>query len=384
MTCDQINLLVFAEESELSAHIQAFLQQTTYQVHIEENIATLLALCAEGKVDAVLFYFHKDIPSHPTLLDQLGQQFSTIPVITATHAHTAKEVTELLRRRAKAVFRLPLFDEDLEALSECIERHVMHEHTFIENAKMREELELDQRAGRIVQESLLPPIQANFNGLTIERYMQSSLYLSGDTVDYVELDNGQLLFYLGDVSGHGTSSGLLTVLVKIMMQNNRGLYQDFGAGKSDLIHLINNLNIDVVNLNINKHLTMFVGMISADRKMLNYVVCGHYPMPIIQQNGQTQLLEGLGNGFPLGLMDDVDYTANSISLASDFKLLVCSDGVFEIMACDPEVDQESMLITMIENHGCHINGIKSGLKMQENQHIPDDIAVLSIMGGDNV
>ena len=123
-------------------------------------------------------------------------------------------------------FNLPL-DSMLE-LDQSVVRHVKRSSLFYENLQYRHALEVanqkvnknlvelqqDQIAGRLIQQRMMPPEECNINGLSMHRYMKSSLYLSGDFIDYIRLDEDRVLFYLADVSGHGASSAFLSVLLK--------------------------------------------------------------------------------------------------------------------------------------------------------------------------
>ena len=45
-----------------------------------------------------------------------------------------------------------------------------------------------------------------------------SLYLSGDTVDYKVVSRHEVLFYIADVSGHGSSSAFITILLRFRIE----------------------------------------------------------------------------------------------------------------------------------------------------------------------
>lgn len=59
---------------------------------------------------------------------------------------------------------------------------------------------------------MLPDKELNVGGLLARYLLIPSLYLSGDFVDVVSIDADKTMFYLADVSGHGASSALVTVL----------------------------------------------------------------------------------------------------------------------------------------------------------------------------
>ena len=50
------------------------------------------------------------------------------------------------------------------------------------------------------------------------------------------------------------------------------------------------------------------------------------------------------------------------------------------MPNNQQEDQEAVLLDLLRNNGCNIDGLVSGLQLDKRQQLPDDIAVLSIEG----
>src|SRR5690606_40550624 len=69
-------------------------------------------------------------------------------------------------------------------------------------------------AGRHIQLKLFPERGREIDGLQFDHLIKPSLYLSGDFLDYFQIDERNVVFYLADVSGHGASSAFVTVLLK--------------------------------------------------------------------------------------------------------------------------------------------------------------------------
>ena len=77
-----------------------------------------------------------------------------------------------------------------------------------------ETLKRDEEAGRLVQFKLLPKNGAVFSDYTFTHFLKPSMYMSGDFLDYFELDEKYAVFYFADVSGHGAASAFITFLMK--------------------------------------------------------------------------------------------------------------------------------------------------------------------------
>ncbi|MDP6968733.1 MAG: SpoIIE family protein phosphatase [Gammaproteobacteria bacterium] len=392
MESDVSQLLLITDESLVSRQMLAHYECLHYQVLATKEPLQALQLLADNPVHLILFFYHPKLASQTALLQDMLDKFEEIPLLLVTEVTTALDVTRLLSLGVTSVFSLPL--ESQSVLDRCVARHVRHAKLFFDNRRYRQqleqtnqklndslaELERDQQAGRLMQQRLMPPVETRRNGLTIQRHMQSSLYLSGDFVDHMSLSDGSVLFYLADVSGHGASSAILTILLKSL---TRGILADkqFEHGQSVFLEeIMSRLNEEILDFDVDKHLTMFMGLISPDGLTLNYCVGGHYPMPVLYQEQQLTYLTGLGSSFPLGLFEGAEYKSLQQSLAPNFSLLLCSDGILEVLPNQQDRDQEAMLLDILQANGCHIAGLVSGLQLDQRQQLPDDIAVLSIEG----
>ena len=99
------------------------------------------------------------------------------------------------------------------------------------------------------------------------------MYLSGDCVDYFQINAQQFGFYLADVSGHGASSAFVTVLLKSAMTQLLDRYQ---AHQVDVIlapeKVLAQLGTEIHAANLGKYLTMIYGVIDITRNELRYSV----------------------------------------------------------------------------------------------------------------
>jgi len=217
--------------------------------------------------------------------------------------------------------------------------------------------------------------------LSMHRYMKSSLYLSGDFIDHIRLDEDCVLFYLADVSGHGASSAFLSVLLKNI--TNRLTREFLESDANNVISpaaVVAQINSELLDFDIDKHMTVFMGMLDRNSHILTYCVGGHLPMPLLSQNDEVQYLPGLGSGLPVGLFDDAEYTDLTQQLEPEFKLLLSSDGIFEILPCDQIADKEEQLRKILQQSNSRLEGLVDALNINDIDAVPDDIALLSICG----
>ncbi len=390
-------LLIVVDDSGFSQQLANHYGRSGYQVHCADNPSLALQLLKTKPIHLILLQYHTADATIKTLFQEHGLR---IPVVLLTCPETAADVLILLRLGATDVFELPLVSwRDLDG---SIDRQLQRAQLSQENLHYRQQLQQahqqmeaslaelrhDQQAGYLVQQGLMPPQDCRVNGLHIQRVMKSSLYLSGDFVDHICISPNHTLVYLADVSGHGASSAFLTVLLKNI--THRLVRQHMHQSDAEQLvpaRLLNQINRELMEFNQGKHITIFMGLVDLQQNRLTYCVGGHLPMPILSQQGASHYLPGLGSGLPLGLFEDAAYLDLTVDLKSYFSIMVCSDGVLEILPNDTIPAKESQLLQYLQQMQvqdpvadvsdeigdlCHL------LQLDHLAQVPDDIAVLNI------
>ncbi|MBV0932225.1 PP2C family protein-serine/threonine phosphatase [Marinobacterium weihaiense] len=316
-------------------------------------------------------------------MDCLAQRISPKPLLALIGEGTAEQLVAALRNGADDVYVAGELDLHPELFVRSVERQLRRAGYIEEVHGLRDSLERsldelreDQRAAQQVQHNLLPPEQQYFNGISFEYALQPSLLLSGDFVDALAINEHLSLFYLADVSGHGTSSALVTVLLKNMthrLLRNYRRHSSFDIlSPASTLHRINR---EMLLTSLGKHLTMFVGLIDHDKGCLNYAVGGHHPLPILQQGGTVRYLEG--RGMPLGLFEDPLFEAHEVTLDDEFALTLFSDGILELMGDESLALKEQRLLALCAgNHDSPARFLQS--IMPVGRASPDDVAIMTV------
>ena len=393
MEPDVSQILIVASDLDLKHKITQHYAARNYHVTATNDPLHALDFLTNAAVSLVFFQYNPQDPTLTALLQDMVEKCEEVPLIVLTQIDGTDSITNMLRLGVTDVFNLPL--DAMYELDQSVIRHVKRSALFYENLKYRRALEIanrqvtkslaelqqDQIAGRLIQQRMMPPEECNINGLSMNRYMKSSLYLSGDFIDYIRLDEDRVLFYLADVSGHGASSAFLSVLLKNITNRltREHIKSDIGGDISPAT-VVDQINKELLDFDIDKHMTVFMGLLDRNSHMLTYCVGGHLPMPLLSQNNQVQYLSGLGSGLPVGLFEDAHYTDLTQRLQVNFKLLLSSDGIFEILPSDQLVDKEEQLRSILQQCDSGLQGLVSRLKIDSLESVPDDIALLSICG----
>jgi sigma-B regulation protein RsbU (phosphoserine phosphatase) len=250
------------------------------------------------------------------------------------------------------------------------------------NHELRESfnvLRMDQLAGRQVQLDILPREPIQCRGYRVAHSMVPSLYLSGDFVGYNAVFNRYVLFYFGDVSGHGASSAFVTVMLAFLLRQLRRRHvaeEDFAALARAPEGLAEHLNRQMLAMDLDKHLTFFSGAIDAAKGRFRYVVSALSPPPILVTQALAEFLPGRGK--PLGLFKDAAWEIQERDFPPNSSLVVISDGLMERIEGATSVAREARLLELLTgvapDHDCICNAL--GLK--SIKEAPDDVSVLTV------
>lgn len=242
-------------------------------------------------------------------------------------------------------------------------------------------LEQDQLAGRHVQMKMLPQTPLPIGEYTFNQTVVPSLYLSGDFIDYFLVGDNHAVFFIADVSGHGSSSAFVTVLLKNLFARKRSHF----LHRSDNTILspsamLSTANDDLLATGVGKHATMCVGIIDLNLNVMTFSVAGHLPLPVLVSDEGVEYLQGKGS--PVGLFREAEYTERQLALPEKFMLAIFSDGLLEILPPQDLIAKEQHLLQVFENH--HLEGeqkILQRLGVEGMTEAPDDIAALFVSRG---
>jgi phosphoserine phosphatase RsbU/P len=312
------------------------------------------------------------------------------PVIFLAKSLNNSEILNALRLGARDFFEK--YSLNIQQLEFAIERalavnagsqdSVYREQLEKANRELREHLrvlERDQTAGRRVQRRLMPNGLKTPEGYKIEHQIIPSLFLSGDFIDYAQIKQRYLAFYLADVSGHGASSAFVTIWLKHVvsrMVREEGLFGDYQSFELGCSQMLQSINKELIETRIGHHLTFFVGVIDTQTRQMRYVVAGHLPLPILIEDGKACYLEGQGKA--VGIFKDARWQIYHRQLPEKFALICFSDGVLEL--CDKKdlEEKEAHLLQKLASSTGSLESVCNTLGIKQVSDNPDDIAILSI------
>ena len=338
---DTATVLIVDDDSLVRTTFVRILSRGGFRIREAEDGQAGLESFRRERPDGVLLDLRMPGMDGLDVLSAMVEEAPETPVVVASGAGTMRDAVEALRRGAWDFVTKPMYDPELlvRSLGRAIEKaHLKRqneqyrlslERTNDVLARTLAELSADQQGARLLQFQLLPK-----DGLTLGRHaayrriFPSSL-LSGDFVDYFLLGQGFAGFYVADVSGHGAASAFVTAILTTLVGKYRQAYTL--SGDETVLtpgRLLERLDADLSALPLQKHVTMFYGVLDIGASRLRYANAGLYPFPYVRTGGVATPIECPGR--PLGLPGKGGAAVGEREFNADARLLVATDGVFEI------------------------------------------------------
>jgi serine phosphatase RsbU (regulator of sigma subunit)/CHASE2 domain-containing sensor protein len=213
----------------------------------------------------------------------------------------------------------------------------------------------DLEAGAQIQRELLPDSASVIPGMEFEWFFYPSRFVAGDIFNYFQIDDAHTGFYLADVSGHGVPAAMLAVTISKVLAPSESrsshLYRCVPDGAQ---HEIASPAMVLRELNhffsstarSDQYFTIVYGMIDAQGRKINLAQAG-LPQPILlKQSGEVTII-GQG-GFPVGLMDGIDYEDEVIACGPGDRVFLYSDGIVECFNKETEQFSIDRLVTVLQ------------------------------------
>ena len=222
-------------------------------------------------------------------------------------------------RREFSTRDLALFGAISAQLAVSVENARLHADS-LEKVKLQKDVEIARR----IQQHLLPPVPADFQGLDIGLRYEAAEQASGDTYDFVPLPDGRFALMIGDVTGHGVGAALLTHAVQAALRSYLELIDDAAT----VITKINERLVDGVETG--NFMSLLLVIVDPAKRTLEYVNAGHPGLLVCQEGGNKALEK---TGMVLGVVGGQQYESSEpIDIQPGDILFLHTDGVDEAMS----------------------------------------------------
>jgi serine phosphatase RsbU (regulator of sigma subunit) len=221
---------------------------------------------------------------------------------------------------------------DRMLLETCAEQAAvaMENSRLYEEETEQERLKQELDTARRMQMAILPPCKPEIPGLDVFAFLSPATEVGGDYYDYKLLDSGQLVFVVGDVSGHGISAGTLVSMSKSCIFNQL-------RTSHDVVQVMSAMNEMVYGALAEKLLMTFCyAIIDPAAGKLVYSIAGH-PFPYHIHSADGTMTELDISAYPLGVTPRASYKTAEVNFSPGDTFVFYSDGIVEAM--NPENEQ---------------------------------------------
>jgi sigma-B regulation protein RsbU (phosphoserine phosphatase) len=175
---------------------------------------------------------------------------------------------------------------------------------------------------RRIQQRTFPNVMPELAGFDIAGASRPAIETGGDYFDFVPQPEHELLFALGDVSGHGLGPALVAAGAHASVR----ILNMMDTGIETTIQLLNERLYEDTDL---EFMTLFLGVLNPSNRTLSYYNAGHCPGIILDPHGAVRTRLPSEN-LPLGLISDHERRHGEVAqLVSGDLLLIHTDGIFE-------------------------------------------------------
>jgi hypothetical protein len=192
-----------------------------------------------------------------------------------------------------------------------------HVRRIAERERQRVELETARR----IQSSILPELPPSLHGVEIAHAYLPATEVGGDFYDVLALEDGRLALAVGDVAGHGVSSGL----VMSMARSALAVQVTFDPEVASVFRTMNRMVYQTARKRLLT--TLSYGLLDPVRRQLYFGSAGHLFPYRIGADGRVDALESVA--YPLGVRDPLPVRVEGVPLAAGDTLFFFSDGVVE-------------------------------------------------------
>lgn len=233
----------------------------------------------------------------------------------------------------------------LGAMAQSFDRMTESIGSLLASVTEKERLQSEIAIAATIQRNLLPKEGPTFSGVSFSAHFEPTTSIGGDYYDVFNLDKSRLAVAIGDVSGHGLSTGLVMAMVKAAITT---LVEE-GADEVSLFHRLNELVFRSTERRA--FMTLAFTIFDLDRRTIRHTNAGHL-YPYLLRRGELAPISIESPSLPLGVRANVTAHTVEVALHEGDAVVYLSDGIVEAQDENGEplgFDQlESLLGTLTE------------------------------------
>ena len=193
--------------------------------------------------------------------------------------------------------------------------------SLLTNVAEKERLQSEIAIAASIQRNLLPKEGPKFRGVSFSAHFEPTASIGGDYYDVFNLDKSRLAVAIGDVSGHGLSTGLIMAMVKAAIST---LVEE-GAAETSIFHRLN----DLVYRSTERRafMTLAFTIFDLEHGTIRHTNAGHL-YPYLLREGEAPFGIEVPS-LPLGVRSEIVSRTAEVDLREGDTIVYLSDGIIE-------------------------------------------------------
>ena len=193
--------------------------------------------------------------------------------------------------------------------------------TLLTNVAEKERLQSEIAIAATIQRNLLPKEGPLFGGVSFSAHFEPTASIGGDYYDVFNLDKTHLAVAIGDVSGHGLSTGIVMAMVKAAITT---LVEEH----ADEVSLFKRLN-ELVHRSTERRafMTLAFTIFDLERSTIRHTNAGHLYPYLLRKGRPPSSIEV--PSLPLGVRSEIRTRTVEVDLEEGDTIVYLSDGIIE-------------------------------------------------------
>jgi phosphoserine phosphatase RsbU/P len=311
------------------------LMKQRFRKHIKEGRFTLLfahngiealeVLAKEPDIRLVISDINMPEMDGLTLLKNINDKFpDVIPIIVSAYGDM-NNIRAAMNLGAFDFVTKPINFDDLYL---TIDKTVFHIQRLIEAQKTKSRLDgilHELNVASEIQQSIIPRNFIRDNDIDMFGKMIAAKEIGGDFYDFFWVDDAKskLGLVIADVSGKGVPAALFMTVSRTLIRANAYIHADNPGECLTRVNMI--LQKDNTNM---MFVTAFYAVLDIKTGGVTYTNAGHNPPHIIRSDGKIETITKC-HGMALGVMEDIQYGQDKVTLSASDLLFLFTDGVTE-------------------------------------------------------
>jgi sigma-B regulation protein RsbU (phosphoserine phosphatase) len=187
-------------------------------------------------------------------------------------------------------------------------------------------MEEDLTSAHDLQMSMLPATCPEVEGYQIAASSTPAQEVGGDFFDFFKIGENKIGFIVGDVTGKSVTGALV-------MSASRSVFRMLSEEELSVGEIMTRANRRIKqDIKSGMFVALLYAVLDAENGSVGLCSAGQtQPLLMAAKTDAATLVETVGDTFPLGILDDVNYEETQLQIEPGDKVVFYTDGIVEAM-----------------------------------------------------